>query len=82
MAVFIVLWPYLLTTKLRSVIRHSLGHSNVFVYIIDRFPILPKGFHKVQRYEKPHSCHVEKSVSTFEAAGLHSYRGRIPSAGA
>ena len=29
MAVFIVLWPYLLTTKLRSVIRHNLGHSNV-----------------------------------------------------
>ena len=29
MAIFIVLWPYLLTTKLRSVIRHNLGHSNV-----------------------------------------------------
>ena len=29
MAVFIVLWPYLLTTKLRSVIRHNLGHSNL-----------------------------------------------------
>ena len=29
MAVFIVLWPYLLTSKLRSVIRHNLGHSNV-----------------------------------------------------
>ena len=28
MAVFIVLWPYLLTTKLKSVIRHNLGHSN------------------------------------------------------
>ena len=28
MAVFIVLWPYLSTTKLRSVIRHNLGHSN------------------------------------------------------
>ena len=28
MAVYIVLWPYLLTTKLKSVIRHSLGHSN------------------------------------------------------
>ena len=28
MAVFIVLWPYLLITKLRSVIRHNLGHSN------------------------------------------------------
>ena len=28
MAIFIVLWPYLLTTKLRSVIRHNLGHSN------------------------------------------------------
>ena len=27
MAVFIVLWPYLSTTKLRSVIRHNLGHS-------------------------------------------------------
>ena len=27
MVVFIVLWPYLLTTKLRSVIRHNLGHS-------------------------------------------------------
>ena len=27
MAVFIVLWPYLLTTKLKSVIRHNLGHS-------------------------------------------------------
>ena len=26
-AVFIVLWPCLLTTKLRSVIRHNLGHS-------------------------------------------------------
>ena len=23
----IVLWPYLLTTKLRSVIRHNFGHS-------------------------------------------------------
>ena len=29
MAVFIVLWPYLLTTKLKSVIRHNLGHSNI-----------------------------------------------------
>ena len=27
MAIFIVLWPYLSTTKLRSVIRHNLGHS-------------------------------------------------------
>ena len=27
MAVFIVLWPYLLTTNLRSMIRHNLGHS-------------------------------------------------------
>ena len=27
MAVFIVLWPYLLTTKLRSVILHNIGHS-------------------------------------------------------
>ena len=26
MAVFIVLWPYLLTTKLKSVIHHNLGH--------------------------------------------------------
>ena len=31
MAVFIVLWPYLLTTKLKSVIRHNLGHSKVAV---------------------------------------------------
>ena len=29
MAIFIVLWPYLLTTKLRSVIHHNLGHSNL-----------------------------------------------------
>ena len=29
MAILIVLWPYLLTTKLRSVIRHNLGHSMV-----------------------------------------------------
>ena len=29
MAVFIDLWPYLLTTKFKSVIRHNLGHSNV-----------------------------------------------------
>ena len=29
MAVFIVLWPDLLTTKLKSVIRHNLGHSNL-----------------------------------------------------
>ena len=29
MAVFIVLWPYLLTTKLKSVIRHNLGHSTL-----------------------------------------------------
>ena len=28
MAVFIVLWSCLFTTKLRSVIRHNLGHSN------------------------------------------------------
>ena len=27
MGVFIVLWPYLLTTKLRFVIRHNFGHS-------------------------------------------------------
>ena len=33
MAVFIVLWPYLLTTKLRSVIRHNLGHSKRGVII-------------------------------------------------
>ena len=31
MAVFIVLWPYLLTTKLKSVIRHNLGHSNIHI---------------------------------------------------
>ena len=29
MAVFIVLWPYLLTTKLKFVIRHNLGRSSV-----------------------------------------------------
>ena len=29
MAVFIVLWPYLLTTKLRPVIRYNIGHSTV-----------------------------------------------------
>ena len=29
MSIFIVLWPNLLTTKLRSVIRHNLGHSTV-----------------------------------------------------
>ena len=29
LAVFIVLWPYLLTTKLKSVIRHNLGHFNL-----------------------------------------------------
>ena len=29
MAVFIVLYPYLLTTKLKTVIRHNLGHSKV-----------------------------------------------------
>ena len=28
MPFFIVLWPYLLTTKLRSMISHNLGHSN------------------------------------------------------
>ena len=28
MAVFIVLWPYLLTTKLKFVIHHNLGHSS------------------------------------------------------
>ena len=28
MTVFVVLWPYLLTTKLKPVIRHNLGHSN------------------------------------------------------
>ena len=32
MAIFIVLWPYLSTTKLRSVIRHNLGHSNKHVF--------------------------------------------------
>ena len=31
MAVFIVLWPYLLTTKLRSMIHHNLVHSNLQV---------------------------------------------------
>ena len=31
MAVFIVLWPYLATTKLKSVIRHNLGHSTVLI---------------------------------------------------
>ena len=29
MAIFLVLWPYLSTAKLRSVIRHNLGHSKV-----------------------------------------------------
>ena len=32
MAVFIVLWPSLLTTKLKSVIRHNLGHSIVHIH--------------------------------------------------
>ena len=36
MAVFIVLWPYLLTTKLRSVIRLNLGHSNKHTNILLR----------------------------------------------
>ena len=35
MIVFIVLWPYLLTTKLRSVIRHNLGHSIEYIAVID-----------------------------------------------
>ena len=36
MTIFILLWPYLLTTKLRSVIRHSLGHSTLHGYVIGR----------------------------------------------
>ena len=33
MAVFIVLWPYLLTTKLKSVVCHNLGYSNPVLMI-------------------------------------------------
>ena len=33
MAVFIILWSCLFTTKFRSVIRHNLGHSKVFSII-------------------------------------------------
>ena len=39
MAVFIVLWPYLLTTKLKSVILHNLGHSNLYE-LISTFTII------------------------------------------
>ena len=36
MAILIILWPYLLTIKLRSVIRHNLGHSKdtILVYML------------------------------------------------
>ena len=44
MAVFIVLWSYLLTlinktTKLRSVIRHNLGHSIAPILFTNNAPI-------------------------------------------
>ena len=38
MAVFIVLWSCLFTTKLRSVIRHNLGHSNIHT---NKGPFMP-----------------------------------------
>ena len=37
MAVFIVFWPYLLTNKLRSVIRHNLGHSMEYGHMKAKF---------------------------------------------
>ena len=47
MAVFIVLWPYLLTTKLKSVIRHNLGHSTIAPHWTINSPFLvhsPRSF--------------------------------------
>ena len=37
MAVFIVLWPSLLTTNLKSVIRHNLGHSKNYSKLYNYF---------------------------------------------
>ena len=77
MAVFIVLWPYLSTTKLRSVIRHNLGHSNLvgcfrvsaFVYKNDQLPF-------PQQYSNTYylfSMFTEKLIFVsymFQASGL------------
>ena len=44
MAIFIVLWPYLWTTNLRSVIRHSLGHSIAIIAVLNfKIPALCVG---------------------------------------
>ena len=47
MAVFIVLWPYLLTTKLKSVIPNNLGHfiEGALYYKIS--PLTPPKIHTV-----------------------------------
>ena len=34
LAISVVLWTYLLTTKLRSVIPHNLGHSNLGAFLL------------------------------------------------
>ena len=35
MAIFIVLWPYLLTTKLRCLQKNIIGHTIVYVSMIN-----------------------------------------------
>ena len=37
MPVFIVLWPYLLTTKLRCLQKKNIGHTNLLLTIIHNF---------------------------------------------
>ena len=64
MAVFIVLWPYLLTTKLRSVIRHNLGHSNLYGRVRKLFTSFYGIRQDVYNLESTPQC-LDKSGSTI-----------------
>ena len=59
MAVFIVLWSCLFTTKLRSVIHHNLGHSKVSKRVFNYIPMIVFVFISTLKYRVSHSEMIE-----------------------
>ena len=72
MAVFIVLWPYLLTAKLKFVIRHNLGHSTLpvavqnWVIFQDILQISESSRGHLHTVHKDIECHNSKTKDDIE----------------
>ena len=81
MAVFIVLWPSLLTTKLKSVIRHNLGHSNYSVtksnQIIVKFMNFKTKNKIIQCLDCEENLHADRRLARSWSPGHSMLKNKI-----